>query len=71
MVDVSAITIYYFQDLWLVLTSSFVVRLKATKYVWKPESPIIDQMEKKQITSSTTVRGLVKASTYTSKGYQQ
>lgn len=38
-----------------VLTSSFVVRLEAIKYVWKPESPRMDQMEKKQITSSTTV----------------
>ena len=38
------------------LTSSFVVRLEATRYVWKPERPITDQMEKKQMTSSTTVR---------------
>lgn len=31
------------------------MRLEATKYVWKPERPSIDQMEKKQITNSTTV----------------
>lgn len=40
-----------------VLTSSLVVRLEATRYVWKPERPKIDQTEKKQITSSTAVRG--------------
>lgn len=37
------------------LTSSLVVRLEATRYVWKPERPKMDQMEKKQMTSSTTV----------------
>lgn len=31
------------------------MRFEAIKYVWKPESPRIDQMEKKQMTSSTTV----------------
>lgn len=40
----------------LMLTSSLVVRLEATKYVWKPERPRMDQMEKKQTTSSTTLR---------------
>lgn len=43
-----------------VLTSSFVVRLEATRYVWKPERPKMDQTEKKHITSSTAVKGWVK-----------
>lgn len=38
-----------------VLTSSLVVRFEATRYVWKPERPKIDQTEKKHMTSSTAV----------------
>lgn len=43
-----------------VLTSSLVVRLEATRYVWKPERPKMDQTEKKHITSSTAVKVWVK-----------
>lgn len=42
------------------LTSSLVVRLEATRYVWKPDRPKMDQIEKKQITSSTAVENRVK-----------
>lgn len=44
----------------VLLTSSFVVRLVATRYVWKPDRPKMHQTEKKQITSSTAVHGRVK-----------
>lgn len=37
------------------LTSSLVVRLEATRYVWNPERPRMDQIEKKQMTNSSTV----------------
>lgn len=37
------------------LTSSFVVWLELIRYVWKPESPTIDQTEKKHTTASSTV----------------
>ncbi|KAG9355530.1 hypothetical protein JZ751_000368 [Albula glossodonta] len=39
-----------------ILTSSFVVRFEATRYVWKPERPKIDQTEKKHTTNSTAVQ---------------
>lgn len=37
-----------------------MVRLDATRYVWKPDRPKMDQTEKKQITSSTAVEDAVK-----------
>lgn len=37
-----------------------VVRSEATRYVWKPDRPKMDQTEKKQITSSTAVEDGVK-----------
>ena len=40
------------------LTSSFVVWLELIRYVWKPESPTMDQTEKKQTTASSTVPGV-------------
>lgn len=40
------------------LTSSLVVTLEATRYVWKPDRPRMDQTDKKQIASSTAVGGV-------------
>lgn len=34
--------------------------MEATRYVWKPDRPRMDQTEKKQITSSTAVEEGVK-----------
>lgn len=34
--------------------------MEATRYVWKPDRPKMDQTEKKQITSSTAVEDGVK-----------
>lgn len=39
------------------LTSSFVVWLELIRYVWNPESPTMDQTEKKHTTASSTVTG--------------
>ena len=40
------------------LTSSLVVTLRQIKYVWYPQRPTTDQMEKKQINACTTVAGV-------------
>lgn len=40
------------------MISSLVVRLEATRYVWNPERPRMDQIEKKQMTNSSTLAGV-------------
>lgn len=42
----------------VLLTSSFVVWLEATKYEWKPVNPTIDQIEKKQTMASRIVKSV-------------
>lgn len=39
------------------LTSSFVVWLLVVRYVWNPARPITDQIEKKQMNTTITVKG--------------